>query len=257
MIMPVLFAAHGSPMNAIADNPFTRALQALGKALPTPKAILAISAHWLTPNTQVLASAQPRTIHDFSGFDPKLYQIQYAAPGAPELAEVIQKLLGQAEQTQSWGLDHGTWSVLVHLFPKADIPVLQLSLNQTLSFEAHWELASNLKPLREQGVLIMGSGNIVHNLAMLEWHHPEKGSAKTIAFDEGIKEAILKRDFEKLRAIQKYFPDCTSYAVPTTDHYLPLLYTAAVSSENDNVTFPVTGYDFGSLSMRSVLWQET
>ena len=187
--MPALFIGHGSPMNAIEQNDFTRSLQGLGKSLPKPEAIFFVSAHWETDGTQVLYSGAPPTIHDFYGFPEKLFQMEYPAKGAPEKARTTAKLLPGAQLSESWGFDHGTWSVLTHLFPLADVPVYQVSLSRFLSFEMHWQLAKELKKLRKQNVLIIGSGNIVHNLRRIDWNHPGQGS------DWAIKAIGLKSVF--------------------------------------------------------------
>jgi 4,5-DOPA dioxygenase extradiol len=254
-MMPVLFLGHGSPMNAIQDNEFTRKLSALGSALPKPEAILVVSAHWESDGTEVLVSAKPPTIHDFYGFPEKLFQVEYPAPGAPEKARETAKLLPGAQLSERWGLDHGTWSVLVHMFPQANIPVYQVSLSRHLSFSLHLELAKELRHLRQKNVLIIGSGNIVHNLRRLDWQSPQGAYDWNIEFDAGIKQALLDRDFDKLIHIEKNFPATAALAVPTPEHYLPLLYGAAVSDERDQISFPIEGYEMGSLSMRAVLWQ--
>jgi 4,5-DOPA dioxygenase extradiol len=250
--MPALFIGHGSPMNAIDDNEFHRSWSELGKNLPRPKAILCISAHWLTKGTKVTAMEQPRTIHDFGGFPESLYAQQYPAKGAKQFVEATQNMVKstQVESDFEWGLDHGTWSVLLPMYPKADIPVFQLSLDYTKPASYHYELAKELKKLRQQGVLIIGSGNIVHNLGMLDF------SGKTfdwaIEFDEKIKELILNKNHKPLINYQS-LGKAAQYAVPSNDHYLPLLYTLALQEEKDELSFFNEKTQMGSVSMRSLI----
>lgn len=253
--MPVLFIGHGSPMNAIDKTTFGDQLQQLGPQLPRPKAILVISAHWQTSGSQVVSVEKPQTIHDFYGFPEKLFKTEYPAPGAPDLAKRIHELQPAAKLTKSWGLDHGAWSVLIHLFPKADIPVLQLSLNEHFTALEHYQFARGLKRLREEGVLIIGSGNIVHNLRAVNWH----GDANEVypwarSFDDGIKAALETRDFDKVINFEKYWPEEAAKAVPTAEHYLPLIYTLALTDDEDRLSFPIEGYQMASISMRTALW---
>jgi 4,5-DOPA dioxygenase extradiol len=257
--MPVLFAGHGSPMNAIEQTIFGDQLQALGQQfrqrLPTPKAILVISAHWQTVGTQVVGSERPQIIHDFYGFPEKLFKLDYPVAGSPSLAKRVHDLIPSAKVTRTWGLDHGSWSVLVHLFAKADIPVVQMSLNETLTNEQHYELAKSLRPLRDEGVLIIGSGNIIHNLRLLQ-RTPSENDAPLWAyeFDSYIAGALMDRDAEKLCRYDIELPAQAKLAVPTPEHYLPLLYTAALAEDSDSISFPITGFQMGSISMRSALW---
>ncbi|MGZ3743713.1 MAG: 4,5-DOPA-extradiol-dioxygenase [Pseudobdellovibrionaceae bacterium] len=253
--MPVVFVGHGSPMNAIEKNQFGKELAALGSNLPSPKAILVISAHWQTTGSQVVEVDKPQTIHDFYGFPEKLFQVQYPAPGAPELAKRIQTLCPNVQLTQKWGLDHGAWSVLIHLFPKADIPVLQLSMNKQFTPQEHFAFAQNLKALREEGVLILGSGNIVHNLRMIKWEESAEVYPWALNFDQNIKKSLEERDIPKILDYEKIWPADAALSVPTSEHYLPLIYTLAVSDEEDQLSFPIERYEMGSLSMRSVLWK--
>ncbi len=257
MKTPVLFVGHGSPMNAIEDNDFTRNLKKLGQQLRKSeapiKAILAISAHWETQGTHILNVQQPETIHDFYGFPEPLYKVQYPAPGTPELAQETLKLTHTAQLSDKWGLDHGTWSVLVHMYPQANIPVYQLSLNRNMTLQQHFDFAKELRALREQNVLILGSGNIVHNLRRIDWHNELGAFDWAEEFDLRIKQALMARDFEKLVQIEK-MGEITRLSVPTLDHYLPLLYTTAVSDEKDQLSFPEESFAYGSLSMRSALW---
>jgi len=253
--MPVLFVGHGSPMNAIEDNRWSRAFRALGQSLPEPRAVLAVSAHWFLPGTYVTDNARPETIHDFGGFPPALHQMSYPAPGDPTLAGRIAALLAAhaASARSDWGLDHGTWSVLCHMRPDADIPVLQLSIDARLPPARHLEIGKALAPLRDEGVLILGSGNIVHNLRDA-FGNMRAGRTATPSwaseFDTAIAGALDRRDSAFLaRSLET---DTGRHAHPTADHYLPLLYSFGASAESDAVSYPITGFDAGSLSMRSV-----
>ena len=252
--MPALFFGHGNPMNAIGDNAWTRGWAALGAALPRPKAVLCVSAHWYLPATAVCAAPQPRTIHDFGGFPPELYRVQYPAPGAPELAARVTQVLGPTPIAldRSWGLDHGTWSVLVHVYPGADIPVVQLSIDETKAASWHYETAKKLAPLRDEGVLIIGSGNLVHNLHTYSWGNTAAEPYDwAIRFETLARQALRTKDFAPLVNYQSLGPDAMLSA-PTPDHYLPLLYVLAQSQPDDAVGFPVEGFDGGSISMLAV-----
>jgi 4,5-DOPA dioxygenase extradiol len=252
--MPVLFIGHGSPMNAIEDNTWSRGFRELGKSLPQPKAILSISAHWYVRGTFLTGNEKPETIHDFGGFPDELFRMQYPAPGQVDLAKRVVKLLGSgAGIREDWGLDHGTWSVLHHLRPNADVPVVQLSLDAALAPAGHVELGRALAPLREEGVLIMGSGNATHNLryAMTSY---QRGDVSTPAwaatFDSDVEKAFTQRDGAFLaRAVES---EAGRMSHPTLDHYLPMLYAVGAADAQDQVTFPISGFDLGSLSMRSV-----
>jgi 4,5-DOPA dioxygenase extradiol len=252
--MPALFVGHGSPMNAIEDNEFSRAWAEVGQALPKPKAILCISAHWETAGTLVTAMEHPKTIHDFGGFPPALCEMQYPAPGSPELARLIQGTVKKTPVSldQDWGLDHGTWSVLCRMFPNADIPVVQLSLDQTQEPAFHYALGKELRALRNKGILIVGSGNMVHNLRMIAWQGGEYDWA--VEFDETIKQLILSGDHDSIIHYQK-LGKAARLAVPTNEHYLPLLYVLAVQDQQEQVRFFADRISLGSLSMRSV-WIE-
>jgi 4,5-DOPA dioxygenase extradiol len=248
--LPVLFVGHGSPMNAVADNPFTRALRAWGAALPKPEAILCVSAHWYGDGVKVLAAPRPRTIHDFGGFPEELYEIEYPAPGHAALSSETRELLAPAgaKLADDWGLDHGAWSPLLHLFPKADVPVFQVSLDRRLPAREHLRLGSLLKPLRDRGVLILASGNVVHNLGHLTAREaPPFLWAET--FDAEIKKALLAGDRDTLVAGAAPSP-----SVPTPDHYLPLLYAAGAADPQDPVKFPVEGFEHGAISLRAAQW---
>jgi 4,5-DOPA dioxygenase extradiol len=252
--LPVLFIGHGSPLNAIEDNRWSRALRELAPSLPRPRAILAVSAHYVEAGSRVTAQAQPRTIHDFGGFPAALYQVQYPAPGDPALAAQIAALAPERIRAlDDWGLDHGSWSVLRHLYPEAEVPVLQLSLDSGASPDQHLALAARLRPLREQGVLILGSGNITHNLghAFRAWRAGDTATPDWAQrFDSAIEAALLSRRPE---AVVEVFEGADGrQAHPTDEHFLPLLYAVGTSDPDDAIDFPVLGFDMGSLSMRSV-----
>jgi 4,5-DOPA dioxygenase extradiol len=238
-------------MNALERNRYTDAWNALGAALPVPRAILVVSAHWYVRGVAVTASERPRTIHDFYGFPRDLYAIRYEAPGDPQLAGRIADMLGTLDVTidESWGLDHGAWSVLVHMFPDAEIPVLQLALDATRPPEFHWALGAALSPLRDDGVLVLGSGNVVHNLKLLDPYRPGAFDWAE-RFDEHVRRAIDAGDREALVRYEAH-PD-GALAVPTPDHYLPLLYACALRAPSDPVTTVVDGMEAGSLSMRAI-----
>ncbi len=251
--MPALFIGHGSPMTAALDNDFTRALGQLGASLPRPKAILCISAHWLTEGTGITAMEKPRTIHDFYGFPQNLYKLRYNAPGSPALAGRIQELLGKgaASLDLEWGLDHGTWSVLLHIFPKADVPVLQLSIDYYKSPEFHYALGKTLAPLRDEGVLVMGSGNIAHNLRMINFEDMDAPAEKwAIDFDLAVKKRMDTHDHDALLDY-KALPSA-QLAVPTPDHYYPLLYALGLQEKGEAISYPYEGFQHGSISMRAV-----
>jgi 4,5-DOPA dioxygenase extradiol len=252
--MPAVFVGHGNPLNALAQNAWTAQWQALARALPRPRAILCISAHWYLPATRVMADAQPRTLHDFGGFPRELFEVQYPAPGDPALAQRVAQLLAPlpVAQDHSWGLDHGAWSVLVHLFPEADIPVIQLSLDDTRDAAWHFTLAQHLAPLRDEGVLILGSGNLVHNLHAYGWgrHVPEPYDWAQ-RFEDFARAQMQEKKFDALVSYEALGQDA-KLSVPTPEHYLPLLYVLAQCGEADAVSFPVEGVDGGSISMLAV-----
>jgi len=247
--MPVLFIGHGSPLNAVADNAFSRFLRELGKSLPKPRAILVVSAHWETPEPRVLTGEAPRTIHDFRGFPQALFDIRYAAAGAPLLSARVAELTGAGEDSR-WGFDHGTWSVLTHLYPQAEVPVVQLSLG-ALSPRAHYELARKLKPLREEGVLLVASGNITHNLRELSGKEDAPAAPWAAAFDEKIRAALVARDLPTL-LLETGNEEEWNRAHPRIDHYLPLLYALGAGEDSGSPSFPYEGFQYGTLSMRAV-----
>lgn len=251
MRMPVLFIGHGAPTNALADNPYTRALTQLGKDLPRPKAILCVSAHWITPGSRVSVSEKPKTIHDFSGFPAEMYQIQYPASGAAGLASETAEEL-QLPSDETWGLDHGTWSVLKHMYPKADVPVFQLSLDNAKTFEEHLDLGRKLESLRDKGILIIGSGNLTHNLGQIVWEPGAEPVDWAVEFDARAKSAIESRDFKFLTTTADWGRGLFRTAHPTADHYIPLLYAIGASTEKDKLSYPYEGFEYGSLSMRMV-----
>lgn len=254
--MPVLFLGHGSPMNAIEENEFVAGFREIGKTLPKPNAILCVSAHWETRGTFVTAMEKPRTIHDFGGFPRELYEQQYPAPGSPELARETKELIRKTELglDEKWGLDHGAWTVLKHLYPQADVPVIQMSLDFYQSPAYHYELARELTSLRKRGILIVGSGNMVHNLRMLAW---DKLNADGFAFEwateasEKMKELIRSGDHQPLihyQSLGKAF----ELSIPTPEHYLPMLYALALKEENEKLSFFNDKAVAGSLTMTSL-----
>lgn len=255
--MPVLFVGHGSPMNAIEDNEWSRGFRTLAGMLPRPKAILSISAHWFIPGTRVTGNAQPETIHDFGGFPQHLFDMLYPAPGDVELAGRVVRLLEphRAALALDWGLDHGTWTVLHYLRPAADCPVVQLSIDEEVPAAGHVEIGRALAPLRDEGVLIMGSGNAVHNLRDAFTRSAEGDLAVPSwakEFDAGLAQALEQHDTAYLsRALAT---DAGRISHPTPDHYMPLLYAAGAADGRDAVRFPIRGFDMGSISMRSVIF---
>lgn len=252
--MPVLFLGHGSPMNAIEDNEFVREFKKLGKELQTPKAILCISAHWETSGTYVTAMQNPKTIHDFGGFPQALFDVEYPAPGNPELAKDIKDMIDSPiHLDDKWGLDHGSWSVIKHLYPEANIPVLQLSLDYNKPPQYHYELAQELQQLRNKGVLIVGSGNIVHNLRMVAWDKLSKpyGYDWAIDVNEKISNFILEGDIKSLINYNK-LGKAFDLAIPTPEHYLPLLYTLGLKDKKDEPFLFNNQPIGGSLSMTSL-----
>ena len=255
-IMPVLFLGHGSPMNAIEENEFVEGFRNIGKSIPKPECILCVSAHWETRGTFVTAMEQPKTIHDFGGFPKALYEVQYPAPGSPELASKVKSLITatSVEPDYKWGLDHGAWSVIKHLYPDAGVPVIEMSLDYYQTPQYHYNLMKELIPLRRMGVLVIGSGNMVHNLGLVAW---DKFNADNYAFDwaleasEKMKKYILNGDHDKLINYRSH-GRAFELAIPTPEHYLPLLYALALKEENDDVQLFNDKAVAGSLTMTSV-----
>jgi 4,5-DOPA dioxygenase extradiol len=249
--LPAVFFGHGNPMNALASNRYTEAWRQIGETTPRPKAVLSISAHWFVPETGVTLMTAPRTIHDFGGFPRELYQVQYPAPGDPELARRVQKLLAplQVKLDESWGLDHGTWSVLRHVYPAADVPVVQLSIDERAPASFHFELGRRLAPLRDEGVLIAGSGNLVHNLRAYDWGGELSGPYDwAVRFEQQARVMMQAGEFQPLVDYGKLGRDA-ALSIPTPDHYLPLLYVLATGQPGDTIAFPVDGVEGGSVSM--------
>jgi 4,5-DOPA dioxygenase extradiol len=253
-LLPAIFFGHGNPMNAVLSNSYTEAWRRIGERTGRPKAILSISAHWFVPETGVTISTAPRTIHDFGGFPRELYQVQYPAPGDPDLARRVQKLLAPlpVQLDNSWGLDHGTWSVLRHVYPDADVPVVQLSIDESQPAIFHFDIGRKLAPLRQEGILIVGSGNLVHNLHTYAWgkHMPDPYDW-AVRFEQEAKDAMLAGEHKPLIDYERFGPDAM-LSIPTPDHYLPLLYVIGTRQRGEAVTFPVEGVDGGSISMLSV-----
>lgn len=253
-LMPAVYFGHGNPMNALQVNDYTRGWKSVGASIPRPKAVLAISAHWYIPYSAVTNNEFPKTIHDFGGFQKELYQVSYPAPGNPELACRVQELLKPISVSleDSWGLDHGTWSVLKHVFPEADIPVVQLSIDSRQKPEYHFELGKRLAPLREDGVLVAASGNLVHNLMAYAWGKKDiPPFSWALQFEEKIRMHLQEGNVEPVINYQE-LGESAQFSVPTPDHYLPLLYILGMRSEKEPVSFPVEGMDGGSVSMLTV-----
>jgi 4,5-DOPA dioxygenase extradiol len=250
-LMPVLFVGHGSPLNAIEDNEFSQAWTAAVRELPTPTAVLCVSAHWETAGVMVTAMPHPRTIHDFYGFPEELYAVSYPAPGSPRLASRVQDLLNSASVSadQNWGLDHGAWSVLRRMFPDASVPIVQLSLDTSRLPAEHYRLASALTPLRSEGVLVVGSGNLVHNLRVIQWEGGAYDWAKR--FDANVSRRIIAADHDALVHYDRLGPDAAR-SIPTNEHFLPLLYALALRQPGEGVRFFAEQVVMGSISMRSL-----
>lgn len=258
--MPVLFVGHGSPMNGIEDNVYSRSWRELGKQLPQPLAVLVISAHWLTRGTHVTAMEQPRTIHDFGGFPQELFEVEYPVPGSLPIALETKQIITSTHVglDHDWGLDHGSWTVVRHMYPDAQIPVLQLSIDYNKPAAYHYELARELSALRKKGVLIMGSGNMVHNLRMIAWEHmhkPEYGYDWALSMNEAFKKNMLERTHQNLIQYER-LGSAAALAIPTPDHYYPLLYTLGLQSEKDQVQFFNDKAVGGSLTMTSALFSK-
>ncbi len=252
--MPVLFVGHGSPMNAIDNNRFSAEWETLGEKIPRPKAILSISAHWFTPGLRITDAASPKVVYDMYGFPEELYQVSYQAPGSPHVAALTKELLGDSVQIDnSWGIDHGTWSVLCRIYPEADIPVVQLSVDRLATAEQYYEIGRRLRPLRDQGILIFGSGNVVHNLSEVNWSMNSKGFSWAEEFDRYIKDSILSRDDAQVIDYRKAGAS-SKLAFLSMDHYAPLLYILGASGHDDPITVFNDTCDLGALSMTSYLF---
>ncbi len=252
--MPAVFIGHGSPMNALEQSRYTDVWRQIGASMPKPKAILCVSAHWYGHGTAATAMSQPRTIHDFGGFPQELFEVQYPAPGSPELANRVRELLAPVDVhlDQSWGLDHGTWSVLVHVFPDADVPVVQLSIDAGKPAHWHYELAARLAPLRDEGVLIVGSGNVVHNLGRIQWAEDAMPYDWATRFNEKARTHLAAREHQPLIDYLSLDREAR-LSVPTPEHYLPLLYIIATQDKNDVVSLPVDGIELGSIGMLTAI----
>jgi len=250
---PALFLGHGTPMNAVEKNRYTAAWRALAAGYPRPRAILSISAHWYAPGLAVTADAAPRTIHDFRGFPAQLYAVRYPAPGAPDIAERVSRALEPrpVEASLDWGLDHGTWSVLIHMYPEASIPVVQLRIDPRQPPAFHYAVGRDLAALRDEGVMILGSGNVVHNLAQINWDANAAPYEWAAEFEATVKSRVLAREHAALIE----YDDGSAAArrsIPTPDHYLPLLYVLGAQRPGESAEVPLTGIDLGSISMLAV-----
>lgn len=249
-----MFVGHGNPMNTITDNEFAQKWHKLGKSLPKPEAILCISAHWETEGSFLTAMENPQTIHDFGGFPYELFVVQYPAPGSPELANEIKRLVTKTDiglDTQ-WGLDHGCWSIMRHLFPFADVPVVELSIDYKKTFREHFEIAKELSVLREQDILIIGSGNIVHNLRKVDWEKQDSAFDWAIEANDKIKKFIVNNDYNSLLDSKSWGKEF-ALAVPTPEHYIPLIYIMGAKDESETVSFFNDKIEMGSLSMSSFI----
>jgi 4,5-DOPA dioxygenase extradiol len=253
-ILPAIFFGHGNPMNALMNNSYTEAWRCIGEQTARPRAVLSISAHWFVPGTRVTISTAPRTIHDFGSFPRELYHVRYPAPGDPGLARRVEQMLAPLPVTldDSWGLDHGTWSVLKHVYPAADVPVVQLSIDETRSPSFHFDIGRKLAPLRAEGVLIAGSGNLVHNLHAYAWgRHVQEPYDWAVRFETKVKELLIASDDAALIDYERLGREAL-LSIPTPEHYLPLLYVIGTRQRDDVITFPVEGVDGGSVSMLAV-----
>lgn len=252
--MPMLFVGHGSPMNAIEDNRYTRGWKEIAEQIPKPESIISISAHWYTKGTKIMNEENPKTIHDMYGFPKELYEILYKAQGNRELAGKVKNLISkQSAFDNSWGIDHGTWSVLVHMYPERNIPVFQISIDAAAPPEVHYQIGKELKSLRNQGVLLFGSGNIVHNLGLIDWGIEDKGFEWAYQFDDYIKESIINRNHETV-INYLHLEKTAKLAVPTPEHFYPILYILGASDEEDKISVYNDSCVLGSLSMTSYLF---
>ena len=253
--MPALFVGHGSPMNAIEDNQYTGTWTSIAERIPKPEVILSISAHWFTKGTKIMNEENPKTIYDMYGFPKELYDVSYNTAGSPGFAKISRDLISrETKYDNSWGIDHGTWSVLVHMYPDRDIPVFQISIDADASPEKHYKIGKELRALREQGVLIFGSGNIVHNLRLVDWHKANKGFDWAYEFDKYIYESILNKNHDNIIKFNEQ-GNIARLAVPTPDHFYPLLYALGASDEDDKISVFNRFCELGSLSMTAYLWE--
>ncbi len=252
--MPVIFIGHGNPMNALADNAFTKALAAIPKTISKPKAILVVSAHWLTKGTYVSVNKHPKTIYDFGGFPDELFKVKYEPIGAPEIANEIKNTIKTVPvlADEQMGLDHGAWTILKHIYPNADIPTFEFSIDYSKPASYHFELAKQLEFLRSKGVLIVGSGNIVHNLGMVDWKNQNTGYDWAIEFDTTVKNLLNKGDFKPLINYES-LGKSAQLSIPTNDHYLPMIYTLGLKTEKEQISYLYESMEMGSLSMRSFI----
>ncbi len=253
-LMPAVFFGHGSPMNALTRNRYTEAWSAIARSATAPRAILAISAHWYTEGTAVTANERQKTIHDFHGFPQELYDLEYPAPGDPALAERVRSLLApvQVRADTSWGLDHGTWSVLLHAYPGARIPVIQLSMDATQPASFHYEAGARLAPLREEEVLVAGFGNVVHNLRMMKRNAEDPAYDWALRFESAVRDALLSSDHQALVHFERFGEDAR-LSIPTPEHYLPLVYVLGLQRGGEAASIAVEGIENGSLSMLSAV----
>jgi 4,5-DOPA dioxygenase extradiol len=252
--MPLVFVGHGSPMNAIEDNRYTRSWREMAREIPMPESIISISAHWYTKGTKIMNEESPKTIHDMYGFPKQLYEILYDVPGSPKLAANAKNLITKESVfDNSWGIDHGTWSVLVHMYPKRNIPVFQISIDAAAPAQAHYQIGKEIKSLREQGVLLFGTGNIVHNLHLVDWRIEDEGFDWAYAFDDYIKDNIENGNHENIINYQS-LGEVAALAVPITDHFNPILYILGASDRDDKISVYNNSCMMGSLSMTSYLF---
>ncbi|MFV0400076.1 MAG: 4,5-DOPA dioxygenase extradiol [Oscillospiraceae bacterium] len=254
--MPMVFVGHGSPMNAIEDNSYTRGWREMARKIPKPASIVSISAHWYTKGTKIMNEENPETIYDMYGFPKELYEVQYPAPGNPKLAEKAKELISiDSVFDHSWGIDHGTWSVLVHMYPERDIPVFQISIDASAPPEVHYQIGKDLKSLRQQGVLLFGTGNIVHNLRMVDWEMNDRGFDWAYQFDDFVRENIENRNHDGVIHYQS-LGETAKLAVPMPDHFNPILYILGASDEKDQILTYNNSCTMGSLSMTSYLFAQ-
>ncbi|MDD4752633.1 MAG: 4,5-DOPA dioxygenase extradiol [Desulfitobacteriaceae bacterium] len=253
--MPVVFIGHGSPMNAIEDNDYSRVWRSIAERIPKPEVIISVSAHWFTKGTKIMNEEAPKTIYDMYGFPKELYEVVYNSPGSPSIAKISKELISkETEYDNSWGIDHGTWSVLVHMYPDRDIPVFQISIDASAPPEAHYRIGKELRTLREKGVLIFGTGNVVHNLRLVDWNMGKEGFDWAYEFDDYIYENIMKKNHNNILKFNE-LGNIAKLAVPTPDHFYPLLYVLGAVDEDDRVSIFNKSCVLGSLTMTSYLWE--